>query len=133
MSAYNMFKTDPEMEKGGVTIDYGDFKFKIARAGGHNTAFLRAMEREAKPYRRAIQNESITVDIAEEILRKVYADTVILGWEGMKDEQGKDLPFTKENCLKVLRDLPDLFNDLKEMATKLSLFRAEVRETEAKN
>jgi hypothetical protein len=133
MSVYEMFKTNPSLEKEGITLDYGSFSIRIARAGGHNSAFLKAMERESKPFRRAIQQETISADIAEEILRKVYADTVVLGWEGITDEDGNVLQFSKENCVKLFRDLPDLFNEIKETANKMAVYREVAKEEESKN
>jgi hypothetical protein len=67
------------------------------------------------------------------MMRDVYVETVVLGWEGMLDAAGNPLPFNKENALKLFTDLPDLFQDVMEQAGKLALFREDIREDEAKN
>jgi hypothetical protein len=72
-------------------------------------------------------------DTAARLMREVYADTVILGWEGVTGRDKAPLAFTRENVLQVLTDLPDLFADIQEMSNKVALFREEIREDDAKN
>jgi len=66
-------------------------------------------------------------------MAEVYAETVLLGWTGVADENGTPLPFTKENCVKLLTDLPDLFRDIQEQAQRVANFRAADLEADAKN
>jgi hypothetical protein len=132
-SPYDMFKADSKMETEGVILDYGSFNIKIARAGGANTAFAKTMERLMKPYRTAIRNEVLDSDLAQKILIEAYADAVVLDWQGVTDASGKKLDYSKNNVVKVLTDLPDLFRDIQEQANKLVLFRKETLEAAAKN
>lgn len=133
MSIYKQFKTDEKLEKEGIELNYDGVIFRIARAGMNNLPYQRAMERLTKPYRRAIQNNQMSGDKLLDIIKQVYAETIILGWEGVKDENDQPLEFNKENCLKVLRDLPELFLDIKSQAENHTLFLADIREAEAKN
>lgn len=133
MSVYKQFKTDAKAEAEGIELDYGDFKIKITRAGASNQNYQRALERETKPFRRAIQNETMPGEQMLAILKKVYASSIVLGWEGVTDENEQPLPFSRENCLKLFNDLPDLFLDVKAQAENRSLFLADIRELEAKN
>lgn len=146
MSLYSQFKSDTNLEKTGILIQYGfvtqpngdpdlnkPISFRIARAGGSNQAYAKRVEAETKPYRRQIQTETIDTKVAEQIMKKVFVETVLLGWENVQDEEGKELAFTKENALKLLTDLPDLYDDLVRQSNKAALFRAEVREADAGN
>lgn len=134
MSLYKQFKTNPSVEQDGVILDYGDgVKIRIARAGGANKAFLRAVEAFARKHRRQIQLDTLPEDTSREILREIVATTVVLGWEGVEDEAGNPMPFTKENAIKLFTDLPDLFSDLYAQAQNAALFREEIREADAKN
>lgn len=131
---YTMFRTDPRAEAvDGVTIDYGAFRIRVVRAGGANAKFRRIMAERLRPYRKQLEMGTMDEAVAEQILREAYADAVIVGWEGVTDENGNDLPFTRDNVLKVLEDLPDLFRDIQEQANLLSNFKAEALEDEAKN
>jgi len=134
MGIYGKFETDETLETEGILLDYGDgVKIRIARAGGSNRACVKAFERVHRKFRRQIQLETLSDEIGARLLREVYADTVVLGWEGVEDRDGNPLAFSRENCLKVLEDLPDLFRDIREAAENAALFRAELRETDAKN
>lgn len=93
MSMYKQFKTDTNLEKTGVDIDYGDFKVKIGRAGGGNKRFARIMEEKMKPVRRALQTETLENARAEALLRESYAEGVVLEWAVLvvADDKGKPL------------------------------------------
>lgn len=129
MSLYSAFKTNPDYEKNGIEIQYGenskgaDIVFRIARAGGANQAFNKAMEVATKPYRRQIQNGTFDNKTADKLYMDVFIQTVLLGWEGVEDSEGKEMKFTTENAKKLFTDLPELFSDLRDQAANMSLFR----------
>lgn len=139
MSLYSQFKTDENLEKTGLVVEYGTnskgepIGIRIARAGGSNAAYLKLLEASLKPYRRQLQNDLMDNATAEKVMRTVYAKTVVLGWENVEDEKGQPMPFNVENCIKLFEDLPDLFADLKAQAEKSALFRAELMAVDAKN
>lgn len=144
MSMYQNFKTNPDLEKGGIVIDYGSFRVTLARAGGANKKFGRLLEAKTKPLKRAIQTDTMDSDKAVDLMKEVYAETVVINWEtkvgddfvqGIEDPQDatKVLPVNKENLLTTFRNLPDLFTDLQEQATKAALFRDVIREDDVKN
>ncbi len=139
MSLYKQFQTDKELEKDGIVVQYGEnskgqaTEFRIARAGGANEAYTKRAEVVLKPYRRQIQTETIENKLAEKLLMGVFVDTVLKGWSNVEDEKGKDLPFTRENAIKLFTDLPDLYRDLREQSDKSALFRLEILEADAGN
>lgn len=139
MSLYKQFKTDNNLEKEGILLEYGTNSqgnpicIRVARAGGGNVAYAKRMEARVKPYRRQIQNETMETALIDRILKEVYAETVVLGWENVEDEKGDPLPFSTENCIKLFDDLPDLFKDIQEQSQRAALFREELREADAKN
>ncbi len=145
-NAYAQFETDTSAEKNGVVIDYGDFYFKICRAGGANERYTRILKEKFKPHRRALQTETMSDDAQDRLIREAYAEGVIVGWGYRKnpkdkgfvdgkflDRDGNELAFSIENVSQVITDLPDLFKDLQEQASKVSLFRAVIDEADAKN
>lgn len=151
---YKQFKTDTALEAKGVIIDYGNFRVTLARAGGGNKRFARLLEAKTKPYRRAIQTETMDDDRAQELLCEVYAEAVILKWEakvdgkwqvgieppppkapseGQKSGGKKLLPFNTANVVSTLKNLPELFRDLQEQANKVAIYRENVLEDDAGN
>jgi hypothetical protein len=149
-SPFSLFKTDPDKEREGVIVNYGDEAwFKIARAGGANKRYLNMMGERLKPYRRQIQTETMDEKLADRIVMEVFTDTVLLGWGSriedpddpsktvdvnyIEDEGGARLDFNRENALRVLGELPELFAALRAEAERLGNFTAAVKEEDAKN
>ena len=139
MSLYKQFATDKNVERDGVVLSYGknsknkDINIRIARAGGANIRYAKLLEAAIKPYRRQLQNETMDNGVAEDITMRVYAQSVVLGWEGVEDENGNNMEFTVENCMKLFKDLPDLWADIQSQATRAALFRQDILEADAKN
>lgn len=149
MSIYDSVRVDNAVEQKGVVLEYGKFRVTVARAGGGNKKYAAVLEAKSRPYRRAIQTETIAPDVAQRVLREVYVEAVIQKWEINRgteenpdwvagvdiDAEGNVVPATKENILKTLSDptLNWLFDDLQAQATQVALFRAAVQEAAAGN
>lgn len=157
MSLYGTFLTDPNLETQGVIFDYGDFRVTLAFAGPSNKVYARLAEGLLKPYRRAIETGTMDPEIAQEVMRKLYAKTVVRNWEtaerdpltgdvikgedgevkswkqGIENEEGKIIPFTEDNVIVTYRKLPHLFLDHQEMASKMANYRVKQKEDSAKN
>lgn len=143
MSMFSQFKTDTNLERQGIIIDYGDFRITIARAGGGNKKFARILEHKTKPYRRALATETMNNDLSMAVLREVYAESIVLNWEtkvdgkfkkGIESEDGgKPIAFNTENVVATFEKLPDLFKDVQEQAAKVALFRQTILEDDAGN
>lgn len=134
MNLYQLFQTDQQHEQQGIVLDYGAAgKIRIARAGGSNAKFSRIFGERFKPYRRQFDNGTLDDGIANKVMLEVYADTVILGWEGVSGPEGRPLEYTRANVIQLLTDLPELFRDIQDQAGKAANFRAAELEADAKN
>lgn len=134
MSLYKMFGTDKNLERDGVWVDYGNgIKILLACAGGANHRYSKTMERVMKPFMRQIQTKTIDGDLLHKLLREVFAEAVILGWEGVVCAEGKPLAFTLENAISLLEDLPKFYEDLKAISEDFQVFKNQVKEDNAKN
>lgn len=132
-SLHDMFQTDSNKETKGVKLEYGTVSVWIARAGGKNKAFAKALEKETKPFRRQIMNNTMPDKTSNAILRRVYAKHIVLNWEGVVDQDGNPIPCTEENIIKVFEELPDFFIDIQEQSRNIALFQDEEIEEAAKN
>ncbi len=147
MSMYDTFETSADLERDGVWIDYGDFRVKIAHAGGSNKKYLNLAEAKLKPLRRAIEAGSIDRARSDKIMMEIYAKTIILGWQSQgKDDDGKDtwldgiegrdgelMEINEANITATFIALPKLFQDLQEMSSGIANFRTAELEDDSKN
>lgn len=133
-SIYDLFSTDRASETEGVWIDYGEFgRFKLARAGGSNKAYIAALQKMFKEHRHQIDTDTMSDDVAEKKTREIFCKHVLLSWEGVKGKTGRNLAHSHDAAVQLMTDLPDLYSDLRAQAQKISNFRAEAMEADAKN
>lgn len=133
MSLYKTFKTNKKLEKTeGVWFAIEEAQFKCKRAGGSNDAFTKAV-RKYNQKRRAIASGAVSREEADKELAQIYADTVITDWKNVTDENNKPLAFSKENVIKLLTDLPDLFDTLAVYCADYGNFLQDEAQATAKN
>ena len=139
MSLYKSNRTDPEKEKSGVPLVFGvnsnkePITFLVAREGGKNVQYQKVAEHIFKPYRRQVQHAQIDPELLDNLLAQVYSKAVVKGWTGVENEHDEPLPFTEANVLKLLIDLPVVFDAIKDVARDFNQFLLESLEEEAKN
>lgn len=121
MSFLSKYKTDKSAELNGVWVEVdNDVSFRIARL---NNDKAREMRRTLeKPYRNF---QTIPDSKSEEILRKVIAHTVLLDWKGLVDEAGEVIAHSPEAVERLLKEYPDLLNDVVSLSLARETFQAE--------
>lgn len=138
---FKQFKTNEDLEVNGVKIEFHEAinedgtvpTFIISRMGKANKAYTKALEAATRPYRRQIELGTMKNEVAEKLFKSVFIDTVLKGWENVRDEKDDALEFSKESALGLLEALPDVYERLQEEAKISSNFRDEAIEAEAKN
>lgn len=139
MSLYKTSRTDAEKEKNGVKLEYGvnskgePITFLVAREGGRNIQYQKTAEQIFKPYRRQLQHGAIDPEVLDGLLAQAYAKAVVKGWSGVEDENDNPLPYNEANVVKLLTDLPVVFDAIKEVARDFNQYLMESLEAEAKN
>jgi len=136
------FTTDKATETKGKWIPVGPAKFLVARAGGSNTKFQKAIETAMRPYQRLIQMEQLSETEATKLTVKPFVETVLLGWENVRpatqDEDqewvaGEPIPYSQEKAIEILTQFPDLFRHLLTESTKLGNFAPDFIKASAGN
>lgn len=140
MSLYKQFETNVSVENEGVFVDVGIInedgstpEFKLARMGKTNKRYTKTLNRVTRPHERAIQLGTMNEAVAERLFREVFVDAILLDWRNVQDREGKKLPFNRDNALKLLTDLPELYDELQDKAKKSATFRAEALDDAAGN
>lgn len=148
MGLYQQFETDPNLEREGIWIDYGEFRVRLRHAGGANKAYASILEITTKPFRRAIDQGVFPEERMKKLLIGVYAKTMIAGWEtsqtdaitgetswvpGVEDRDGKLETPGEAAYVRVLNDLPWLFMDLIQQGNLLTNYRIANLEADSGN
>ena len=125
------YLTDKVAEIEGIEKDFGDGCFiKIARIG--NSAYKKTFQKITKPYQKAIRRGVLSDEIADKLLIEAMAKNIVLGWRGMTED--KDVvPYSVENCIRILTEYPDLKDQINEIANEMESFKMEDDEDIEKN
>jgi len=139
MSIYSKFETDKSLNKSGIVLNFGknskgeDMGIRILPAGEENEAYTKRMEHVFKPYQRQLAAKTMDTKLLKKLVMEVYAETVVIDFENIEDRDGQNIPYTKENAIRVFNDLPALWNDIQAQAQDWTLFRLDLQEAAAGN
>ena len=128
MKLNEAFGTDKELEDDGKWFDIGDgASVRVARFG--NDAHRKLLLRLREPYKALLlRGGEIPDDVNESIIVESMAQTILLDWKGMLDQDGNELKYDVE----AGRTAFNLYKDFLELVSQLSLnatnFRTEVQE-----
>lgn len=130
----NKFKQDLNLAEQGTTVDIGDgATVTVARIGNKN--YVNRLKELTKPYKRQIDQKTLHDDVWERLLMQAMADTILLGWTGMENDDGSEMVYSKAQALAVLMDpeYADFRALVTDLANELEVFRKqEVEETTGK-
>lgn len=100
-----MFETDADAETRGVWFKDHATGVRLLVAHGDNEKYADYLQQLIRPYISLVQSNSPE---GYRFLRKVEAKAkarfVFLGWEGLTDEEGNAIPYSKEQALEFLTD-----------------------------
>lgn len=139
MSIFSQFSTDAKKEAEGVKITFGPNKdgsipsVTILRAGKSNKRYAKVLEAVTRPYRRQLELGTLDNDTAEKLFKKVFADSVVLGWEHIQEDDGTEIAFSKEAAVALFEKLPEFYDELQKQANLVSNFRIDLLEQDAGN
>lgn len=118
--------TDPDMETTGVDLDLGEGRhIYVRRAGGSNKAYGTRLSAAMKPYKFQIDQGTVSEETSKKVLYAVAAETLVVGWAGFKDDQDNEIPFSKDACVQLFYDVPDMYTYVMQTATSAGLYRKE--------
>lgn len=160
MGLFKTYQTDKTKELEGVVFTPDSTTaITIARGGGANVQYAKAIDRKSKPMRRQIEAGILDPELDRKMMAEVYAETVIKNWETLITIKGKPelvqgleanpeapdgtythtpdehglVPFNKQNVVATLRLLPDLMIDIQRESQNLANYRAEERKADSGN
>jgi hypothetical protein len=128
MDVYTTYATDETAEVEGRWFPLSKTaKVLVARSG--NSRYNAAFRKKLNDHEMDLGTGTPEADkLAEEILVEVMADTILLGWEGLKF-QGQDVAYSKEQARTMLR-VKDFRKRVTVIADSLENFRIKAEEAQ---
>ena len=149
------FKTSSSLETKGVTLEIGNTRILVARAGGLNVKYNEAMMKLHKEHKRAVELDLMGEEKGRDLLYGVYAEHVVLDWhtnvndekkdgftgeplpedwkQGIDDGKGGVIELTFENVKATFTELPDLFIEVKNFAENMQWYKQSIIDEAVKN
>lgn len=131
MDIKKSFGTSLALENEGVWIELGEgASIKVARVGNkENKALLKKL---IAPHKMAARNDKLADEVWEKITVESMAATILLDWKGIEDD-GKALPYNKENAIRLLTDYKDFREQVASFSSELALFQSNNEAAAIKN
>lgn len=119
------YVTDPGLELSGIDLSFGKGRFiTVKRSGGANEQFTNHVANKLREQDATVVNRSaMDEEVATEIMYDAYARFVVIGWRGWKDDKGKDIPFSAENCIELFNDSREIYEHVVTQCNKADNFR----------
>lgn len=123
-------KTDRDAEVQGVwTPDLGKgLKLKLGRMG--NVEYEKGILKYTQEHMNAFGQLDMEQDVAQDALLDVYARTILLGWEGLSENEVQ-VEYSYDNAVRIMREYPEFFKLVKAQASRLELFKTKATEEDA--
>lgn len=122
---FKITPVDQEAEQEGVWTEYLGVELLIARIT--NDVYKRAFRRLSKPHQKKIDNRTIDDKTTKDILAKSVAKGLLRDWKGFVID-GKEIPYSYENAVQLLKNDPDCLDFVMEFAQDLDNYIVEQQE-----
>lgn len=114
-------KLNLDAQANGVTVDLGDNSSVTLRSTA-SKQYTDYIQQRLKPYKASLKSKSLgdeaLAKIFEGITADALADIVVINWSGIQDENGVDIPYSKEKAHEIFTD--PAYAEFKELVSGLA-------------
>lgn len=122
----SLYMLDEDLTEGGVWFRITDtIRFRVAHFDADTQRVRKVAMRVAGPHKHSIRLNTLSDDVAMDINVRTFVESCVLDWEGIEID-GEAVPFSKEDCIKLLKKRVKLFRDLEEYASSMVHYREEL-------
>lgn len=133
VNLFELFAGNKDLEEEGRWIDLDDQTAIKIRAFGCQ-AVIDLRDKEMKPYQALLRaGAEIPKDKNEDIGLKVIAGAIIADWKGIRNAEGKIVPYSADEAYHILKALPKFAGFVINYSTEAQNFKEELREDSAGN
>ncbi len=125
------FAIDKKSEAEGVWVKLDEnTEVKVARM--NNARYNKLFRRLSQPYKKAIRTNTLSDSVAEDILYRCAAETILLDWEGL-EEDGKPIEYSTDKAYELLKNYEQFRDFVMGCAEDFDLFKVQDAEETEKN
>lgn len=117
------YGVDKEKAQNGVWQELGGIRLLIAHIG--NQQYRNKIESLTSGKRGKIRRGTAQLSEYESINRRAVAETVLLDWENLQDDNGKDIPYSIQKVVQLFDEFPQFYEDVMELASNLRFYQEE--------
>jgi len=128
MSIFSQFKTNKNAEENGVIVkfkanDDGTIpSFRIGRANRNNIKWVKTVEEKFRPYQKEIDEKTITREEANKLNLEIFVCSLLISWEHIQGPTGTEIECNYDNAISLFTNLPDLYEKLTDVSSKMENF-----------
>ncbi|HUV62333.1 MAG TPA: hypothetical protein VMW24_00475 [Sedimentisphaerales bacterium] len=134
MARITEIMADMEKVEKGRWVDYAaDIKLLVANI--NSSDYREARQRILRPHQRGIRSGMMIGEMVTDLLKPAVARHLLLGWQNLQDEKGKNLPYSADKALEFFKNpaFVDLYFFVLETAGESEMFRKAEFEDSTKN
>jgi len=104
-------KTSDKLENEGALLEYENgLTFLVGRMGSNkNEQYKKTVDQKLQL---RVANEYATEDETIDYLVDILANSILLGWDNLLDDDGKPIPFTIAKAKEILKEYKDIRGDV---------------------
>lgn len=133
MKLKQQYKTDLEGSENGVwvPIDGQGCALKIARMS--NLKYQNRRRELERPHQHLTRTTGIPAELANQIFNQCIAETILVDWQGVEDDEGNEVPYSKEVSYDYIVSMPDFKELVVSLAIDQNTFRQQTLDEDVKN
>jgi len=118
---------DEKKEIEGSLLVYRGVKLIVARS--NNVNFKKTFRDNLKPYKNDFDNDRMEDSVAERLMIKCVAKTILVGWTDFKDVEGKEWEYSVANAEELLTDDKDVYEEITKFSENIDNYITRDKET----
>ncbi len=121
------FAVDKEKTENGTWVDLSE-EAAVLVARMNNEQYNKYIRKHGKVLSMQARVGTINEQDAIRLTKKAVANTVLLGWRGITDDAGAEIPYSVDKAIELFEAFPEFFTTVMDYAQDKALFKLEAQE-----
>jgi hypothetical protein len=105
----------------------------LARASSVNSRYRTELNKRMMKLRKGYRSiDKIPLDIQDQVITETLAKCVLLDWVNHRDRHGKTIPYSEQNAVQLMTQLPEYRDDISDLSAGNDFYQEDT-EQDVKN